>query len=86
MDDHELYKRLNALTLDVGLLHRKVDFLFRHLNVAFQDVRPPPNEIEQLLIASDRLGAMKLYQQKFNVGLAEAKRAVDEMAAKLGLP
>ncbi len=85
MDDHELHKRLNALTQDVGLLNRKVDFLFRHLNMAFQDVRPPPDEIERLIIASDRMSAMKLYQVKHSVGLAEAKRAVEEMAAKLGL-
>ncbi len=38
-----------------------------------------------MIIASDRLGAMKLYQAKHGVGLAEAKRAVEEIAAKLGL-
>ena len=74
------------MTQEIGLVHRKVDFLLRHLNVQFQDVRPPPNDIEQLIIASDRIGAMRLYQQRFNVGMADAKRAIEEMAAKLGLP
>ncbi len=85
MDDHELHIRLNTLTQEVGLVHRKVDFLFRHLGVGFQDVRPPPDEIERLILASDRLQAMKAYQVKHGVGLAEAKRAVEELAAKLGV-
>jgi hypothetical protein len=85
MDDPELYRRLNAIHFQVGLLERKVDFLFRHLGVAFVDTRPPPDEIERLIIDRDLIGAIRLYETRHKVGLLEAKRAVEELKAKLGL-
>jgi len=78
-------QQLNALIQNIDGLNRKLDFLFRHLGVAYRDERPPPDEIEQLVIKGDRLGAMKLFQAKRGAGMAEAKRAVEEIAAKLGL-
>ena len=37
------------------------------------------------LVEGDRLAAIKLLQTKRNLGLSDAKRAIEELAAKLGL-
>jgi hypothetical protein len=85
MDDPELFKRLNAVHFQVGLLERKVDFLLKHLGLTYVDTRPPPDEIERLIIERDLIGAIRLYEKTHKVGLLDAKRAVEEMKAKLGL-
>jgi hypothetical protein len=85
MEDPELYKRLNAVLMQIGTLERKVDFLFKHLGVTYVDTRPPPDEIEKLLLEGNAVAASKLYLAKHRVGLLEAKRAIDEIKAKLGL-
>jgi hypothetical protein len=84
MDPHEL-ARFNTLIHKLDLIERKVDFLYRHLGIAFVDQRPPPNEIEQFIIDGNRIAALKVYQKQHNVGLLEAKNAIEELAAKLGL-
>jgi hypothetical protein len=84
MDPHEI-QRLNALIHKVDALDRKLTFLFQHLGVQYRDERPPPDPIEQLILAGDRIGAMKLFQTRHNVGLAEAKRAIEDIAARLGV-
>jgi hypothetical protein len=84
MDPHEV-QRFNALIHKVDTLDRKLTFLFQHLGVQYRDERPPPNPIEQLVIDGDRLGAVKMYRATYNVDVAEAKRAVDDIAARLGL-
>jgi hypothetical protein len=85
MNDNELYKRLNALTFQLAALDRKVSFLFKHLGVQYVDERPPPDEIERMILDGDRLGAIKVYQQKHGANLLDAKRAVEEIAARLGV-
>ena len=85
MHDPDLLARINRLTQQIGLLERKVDFLMAHTNARFVDERPQPNQYEQLILAGDRLGAVKLYIQVCGVSMLEAKRAIDEMAARLGV-
>jgi hypothetical protein len=85
MDDVELYKRLNSLLSQVGAVERKVDFLFRHLGVTYVDERPPPDEFQRMLLDGNMLGAIQLYEKRHGVGLLAAKRAIEEMKAKLGL-
>lgn len=84
MEPHER-ARFNALIQEVALLQRQVAFLMRHTGATFRDERPPPSEVEQKIIAGDRIGAIKLMQQTQNLDLAAAKRAVEELAARLGL-
>ena len=85
MDDHEIYKRLNAITVQIGALERKVDFLFQHLGVTFVDTRPQLDDVERLVVAGDTIGAIRLYRERQRADLAEAKRAIEEMRARLGL-
>jgi hypothetical protein len=84
MDPHEL-QRFNALIQKLDLVERKVDQLFRHMNLSFVDERPMPSEIERMIIAGDKIGAIRLHQSTHGHGLAEAKLAVDKIAARLGL-
>lgn len=85
MDDVELYKRLNSVLLQVGVLERRLDFVCKHLGITYVDTRPPPDEFERLLLQGNAIEAIRLYEKKTGVSLLEAKRAIEEMKAKLGL-
>jgi len=69
----------------LGVLERKVDFLFEHLGLTYVDKPPQQDEIAKLILDGDGIGAIKLYQQRHKVNLLDAKRAVEEIRAKLGL-
>jgi hypothetical protein len=84
MEPHEV-QRFNALVHKVDTIDRKLAFLFQHLGITYVDARPPPDPVEQLILVGDRIGALKLLQSKNGLGLAEAKRAIDDIAAKLGV-
>jgi hypothetical protein len=84
MDPHEI-QRFNALVHKLDAIDRKLTFLFQHLGVAYVDQRPPPSPIEQLVLQGDRMGAIRLFQSTHGVGLPEAKRAIEEIAARLGV-
>ena len=85
MLEHDELARFNSLTQEVATIHRKIDFLFRHLGVTFVDERPPPDAVEQMLVAGDKIGAIRVYRALHGAGLREAKEAVDEMAARMGI-
>jgi len=85
VNDNELTRRFGQLTQMLGELDRKVAFLFRQLNLQFVDERPPLDEIEKMVADGDRLTAVKLYALKHKLALADAKRAVEEIAARLGV-
>src|SRR4051812_32418252 len=40
-------------------------------------------EIQRMLLAGDKIGAIKLYREKSGAGLAEAKSAVEQMQTQL---
>jgi hypothetical protein len=81
----ELTKRVNALVQTCTRLERKIDFLYRHLGVTFVDEAEPPDELEKLCLAGDRIAAVRIYCQHHGVGFVEGKRAVDDICAKLGI-
>ena len=85
MEDLEFVKRHNALVQQVAELDRKMTFLLRHLGIQYVNARPPPDDVERLVLAGDRIGAVKLYQSRHAVGLVQAKHAVDDIAARLGV-
>jgi len=41
------------------------------------------DEVKRKALAGDKMGAIKLYREQTNVGLAEAKSAVEQMLAQL---
>ena len=79
MDEAEMRQRLL-------MLERKVDFLFNELDLEakfqeFQAAALPPrmDDVIALLRKGNKIGAIKLYQEKMGVGLREAKDAVELM-------
>jgi hypothetical protein len=77
--------RFNALVQEVKSLDRKVTFLLRHLGVEYRDPSPPSDEVAQLVIQGDKVGAIRLFMKKHGVDLLQAKQAVDDIAGRLGL-
>jgi ribosomal protein L7/L12 len=78
-------RRFNALVQQVHALEGKVTFLLRHLGVQYPEPAPPSDEVTQLVVKGDKLNAIKVYMKNHGVGLVEAKRAIEDMAARLGL-
>ena len=77
--------RIAALELQVGELQRKLDFVLRHLGVAYQEpaLGPGLTEAAALLAQGDKIGAMKIYQRNTGAGLKDAKDAIDALERTL---
>jgi len=63
-------------------LERRIDFLFSHLNLAGaegpREIKLGPG-VQALLDRGDKLAAMSLVHEQTGVGLAEARRTVEQM-------
>jgi hypothetical protein len=66
----------------LGALERKVDAVLDHLGVVVPEPRHP--EVERLLTAGRPIAAVKAYREGTGADLLTAKRAVDELAQRLG--
>jgi len=77
--------RFNALVQEVKSLDRKVTFLLKHLGVEYRDPNPPSDEVAQLVIKGDKVGAIRLFMKSHGVDLLQAKQAIDDIAGRLGL-
>jgi ribosomal protein L7/L12 len=73
-DIHELEER-------VAKLERTVEYLMRHLNVEFKDWSKDTIDPEVLYLVQQGnvIEAIKRYREMTGVGLAEAKRYVDQL-------
>ena len=65
----------------ITMLERKVNLLIKHFGLEAEvDTAPVGFEdIVALLNRGDKIGAIKLYRDKTGAGLADAKKAVEEM-------
>ena len=66
----------------ITMLERKVNFLIKHFGLEAELEAEVPigfEDVVALIKRGDKIGAVKLYREKTGVGLAEAKKAVDEM-------
>ena len=70
----------------VNELEAQVNFLYNHLGLTFQPAAnlDDPRIIEQLR-RGNTIEAIKVHRELYNTGLAEAKKAVDEMKMRLRL-
>jgi ribosomal protein L7/L12 len=70
----------------VGKLEAQVQFLYQHLGVTFKF--DPGSSDDPRVIAmlpkGDKIGAIKVYREIYNVGLPEAKTAVEGLQSRLG--
>ena len=66
-------------------LEERVDFLYKHLGiVSTEDQRMADKRIIDTLRKGNKIEAVKIYREIYNVGLAEAKQAVDDLESRLG--
>jgi len=71
----------------ISRLEARLDYLYKHLGVTFvEDTRLTDDpQVIAALKANSLIDAIKYYREKQNVGLAEAKAAVEEMRTRLGI-
>ena len=78
-----------ALRKRVSELEAQVRFLYKHLGVTFVagpfELDLADREVAEWIKKGDALKAVAAYRSVHNVGLVEAKAAVDEIRAGLGL-
>jgi ribosomal protein L7/L12 len=65
-------------------LENRLDFLYARLGIAYVTDQPAvDSRIMDALKQGNKIEAIKIYREIYNVGLAEAKRAVENMESKL---
>ncbi len=68
-------------------LEGQVDYLYKHLGITFNPALEggdDPRIIEELR-KGKMIEAIKIHRELYNTGLAEAKRAVEDMQRRLGI-
>ena len=68
-------------------LEAQVDFLYRHLGVTFLEQNSPDDDprILEALRRNNLIEAIKVYREINDIGLAEAKAAVEAIRARHGI-
>ncbi|RPI92711.1 MAG: hypothetical protein EHM40_12200 [Chloroflexi bacterium] len=76
-----------ALQSRVSELEDRLQFLYRRLGIDYADPGSDPalsSQFQDALRRGNKIEAIKIYRESTGVGLAEAKRAVDEIEVRLG--
>lgn len=82
MSDEEITR----LRVRVAELEDRVEFLYRKLGIEYIENPGMANaKLEELLRKGSKIEAVKVYRELYNTGLAEAKSAIDDLEARLGL-
>ena len=61
-------------------LEDKIEFLYRRLNIDYNDPNSDPAfapQVQEALRRGNKIEAIKIYRELTGVGLAEAKQAID---------
>ncbi len=77
-----------ALQARISDLEKRMQLVYRQLNMYYEDPNVDPLyslEIQEALRRGNKIEAIKIYRYLTNAGLAEAKRAIDDLATRLGL-
>jgi ribosomal protein L7/L12 len=74
---------LIQLRARVKELEDRLKFIYDHLHIEYSDNPDNKNvKIIELIKAGNKIEAIKVYREIYNVGLAEAKDAIDRMEAR----
>ncbi len=80
-----LEQQLMELSMRLARLEGEVETLYRHLNIPYGDEAAKADErVLEPLRRGNMIEAIKVYREIYNVGLAEAKQAVEAMRARGG--
>ncbi len=75
--------QLNARVLE---LERRIDFLYKHLGIQYvKELSEAEIKVAEILKQGNMIEAIKVYREIYNVDLASAKQAVEELKSKLNL-
>lgn len=78
--DSEASSLIGQLSYRVSALEKKIDFLFRQLNIVYiEPVEAYITDAKNLLLQNKEIDAVKLVRNAKNCGLVEAQKTVDEL-------
>ncbi|GJQ36602.1 MAG: hypothetical protein JETCAE01_26120 [Anaerolineaceae bacterium] len=80
MDEHDY----NSLKARVAELEDRLNYIYTHFGLSYN--QNPANKdprIIDLIRSGNKIGAIKLYREMTNAGLAEAKGVIDHIEAGL---
>jgi ribosomal protein L7/L12 len=80
-------QELNLLRSRIVHLEAQVEFLYRHLGITFVEQNSPDDDprILDALRRNNVIEAIKYYREINDIGLAEAKAAVEAIRARRGI-
>lgn len=80
-------QEINLLRSRIVHLEAQVDFLYRHLGVRFVEQNSPDDDprIIDALRKNNLIEAIRIYREINDIGLAEAKAAVEAIRARRGV-
>lgn len=80
-------QEINLLRSRIVHLEAQVDFLYRHLGVRFVEQNSPADDPRVLdaLRRNNLIEAIKYYREIQDIGLAEAKAAVEAIRSRHGI-
>ena len=77
-------EEVSRLSMRVAELEKRLDFLYQKLTVEY--VAPPSQDdprIVEMIRKNNLIEAIKIYREMHNVGLYEAKKEVEAIAARV---
>ena len=80
-------QEINLLRSRIVHLEAQVDFLYRHLGITYVENNSPDDDprIIDALRKNNLIEAIKIYREINDIGLAEAKAAVEAIRARRGI-
>jgi ribosomal protein L7/L12 len=80
-------QEINLLRSRIVHLEAQVDFLYRHLGITYVENNHPDDDprIIDALRKNNLIAAIKIYREINDIGLAEAKAAVEAIRARRGI-
>lgn len=74
-----------ALRARIAELEYRLEFVYKHLRIEYPaDPEMANRQVVDMLKRGNKIEAVKLYREIYNVGLAEAKQAVYGIESRLG--
>lgn len=80
-------QEINLLRSRIVQLEAQIDFLYRHLGITYVENNSPEDDprIIDALRRNNIIEAIKYYREINDIGLAEAKAAIEAIRARRGL-
>ena len=82
--DPEASSLIAQLSYRISSLEKKIDFLFRQLDVEYiEPVEAFITDAKNLLLQNKEIDAVKLVRNAKNCGLVEAQKTIDDLKKKI---